>query len=139
MITAKQLNGTYPHRQMRMYIEDQYAHMTPEGRAAKLGALVKKFLFNFNKNPHGGNRWGQKGIDEVPDNIDEAFLWADTPEGFDFWEHIQDFRPQAEEARIAPGPWDVPAFAAGFEELVGKPVKVKLPKAAPKKRIGWWV
>ncbi len=136
MITAKQLKDTYPHRQMRMYIEDEYAHMTPKGRAAKLGALVKKFLFNFNNEPNAP-QW--KNLDQVPENVDAAFLWFGTPEGQDFWERIHDYAPPREEARIAPGPWDVAPFGGGFEQLIGKPVKVKLPKAAPKKRIGWWV
>lgn len=111
MITAKQLKDTYPHRQMRMYIEDEYAHMTPEGRAAKLGALVKKFLTNF-KNQFDG--WEEPEV--VPRDIDGAFTWQDTPEGHAFWRKINGYAPEE------------------IVEIV-KPVKAK----APKKRIGWWV
>lgn len=115
MITAKQLKDTYPHRQMRMYIDAEYPGLEPALKAARFGALVKKFLLNFNENPHGGGGWDQRVIEEVPDNIDEAFLWANTPEGHDFWKHINSFMP----VEIVEAP---------------KPAKGK----APKKRVGWW-
>lgn len=114
MITAKQLKDTYPHRQMRMYIEDEYRHMTPQGKAAQLGALVKKFLKNFEADVG----WGPRDLDEVPQDIDQAFTWEDTPEGFEFWRHIH--RDIFVPVEIVEAP---------------KPAKGK----APKKRVGWWV
>lgn len=131
MITAKQLKDTYPHKQMRMYIEDLYPGATLAQRAAHLGALVKKFLFNFAIDPHGG--FGDK--DEVPKDINTAFIWGDTPEGQKFWGCIHDYEPVEE---VLPPPRDNPWVIDGFEELVGKKAKVKLPKAAPKKVVGWW-
>lgn len=132
MITAKQLNGTYPHRQMRMYIEDKYPDANAYTRGAHLAALVKKFLFNFQNNPHGGAGWVQAGIDDVPENIDQAFVWEDTPEGHNFWRDVQGFAPPAD--IILDG-------AAPFEGLFGKKAKLKVaaPKAPLKKQIGWWV
>lgn len=112
MITAKQLKDTYPHRQMRAYIEDEYAHMTPQGQAAKLGGLVKKFLKNFELQ---AGVWVRPDPEIVPRDIDEAFTWADTPEGHEFWRHINSFMP----VEIVEAP---------------KPAKGK----APKKRVGWW-
>lgn len=132
MITAKQLKDTYPHRQMRMYIEDLHVGKPASYRAAMLGALVKKFLFNFNNEPNAPH-W--KNFDQVPDNVEIAFLWLNTPEGQDFWERVNDFVPEVA-AVPQPNPW-----AMAFKGLVGKPVKIKLPKAAkaaPKKRVGWW-
>ncbi|MNJ28526.1 hypothetical protein D3C77_230640 [compost metagenome] len=132
MITAKQLNGTYPHRQMRMYIEDKYPDANAYTRGAHLAVLVKKFLFNFQNNPHGGIGARVGDIDVVPRNIDEAFIWGNTPEDHNFWRDIHGFEP----------PVDIfPDEAAPFEGLFGKKAKLKVaaPKAPLKKQIGWWV
>lgn len=134
MITAKQLYNTYPHRQMRMYIEAQYPLDTPAQQAAKLGALVKKFLFNFEF--ADGFHQEQENLDVVPESITAAFEWETTAEGHHFWYRIHEYKP---------APQEVPAVIVGpgpLEDLIGKPAKVKLPKAvkaAPKKRVGWWV
>lgn len=130
MITAKQLNGTYPHRQMRMYIEDKYPDANAYTRGAHLAALVRKFLLNFQKNPHGGAGWEEFGVEEVPRNIDEAFVWGDTPEGHNFWRDINEFDPHL----------GIFFQEVGPAEPVAKKVKIKVvaPEAPLKKQIGWW-
>lgn len=88
MITAKQLRNTYPHRQMREYIEQEYPQLTRMERGQKLAALTRKFLHNC----------GELG--EVPRNIDNAFIWVATPEGHEFWSAISDVHPAAPVARV---------------------------------------
>lgn len=108
MITAKELYGTYPHQQMRMYLLHTFPLDTPRQTGVRLAALVKKFLRNRN---------AQHPFDNfIPRNVDEAFVWDETPEGWGFWHEVQEFRP----ARA-----DVP-----------NPVKAA--KEAPRKKVGWW-
>ena len=76
MITAKQLRNTYPHRQMREYIEQEYPQLTRMERGQKLAALTRKFLHNCGE------------LEEVPRNIHAAFVWGVSPEGHEFWRAI---------------------------------------------------
>lgn len=137
MITAKQLYDTYPHQQMRMYVQATHPALNAKQQAPILGALVKKFLFNFNNDPHGGDGWnGGVPLDllnEVPGNVYSAFVWADTPEGLDFWAEINRYRPGFP---LPPRPMrlDEDDPVAEPAALAAKPVK----KPA-KKRVGWWV
>lgn len=129
MITAKQLNGTYPHRQMRMYIENKYPDAHAYTRGAHLTVLVKKFLKNFEDQAGG---WDLGDVDVVPRDIDAAFTWEDTPEGQVFWQIINDMQPE----QVVPGnnlwvDWGAPAVAV-------KKAKAAAPKAPLKKQIGWW-
>lgn len=105
MITAKQLYNTFPHRQMRGYIEQEYPQLTRMERGQKLAALTRKFLHNCGE------------LEEVPRNIDAAFVWIATPEGHDFWETIDGVRPAAPVARMA---------------------KAKPAPVVAKKKVGWW-
>lgn len=105
MITAKQLHNTYPHRQMREYIEREHPQLTRMERGQKLAALTRKFLRNCGE------------LEEVPRNIDAAFLWADTPEGHEFWRAISDVHPARVVVRMA---------------------KVKPAPVIAKKKVGWW-
>lgn len=105
MITAKQLHNTYPHRQMRGYIGQEYPQLTRMERGQKLAALTRKFLRNCGK------------LEEVPHSIDDAFVWADTPEGHEFWRVINLARPEAVVARM---------------------VKAKPAPVVAKKKVGWW-
>lgn len=109
MITAKQLNGTYPHQQMRGYLRQTHPDDTPQQHGARLSALVKKWLTNYHAEIDGAWRVEQDG---VPIDIDNSFTCGNTPEGFGFWAAINRFGP------------------------IEAPVKAK---AAPRKKVGWWV
>ena len=111
MITAKQLYNTYPHKQMRMYVEATFNRIS---WPSELSKLTRKFLRNF-RDQDGG--WDLHDVDAIPRNIDAAFTWGDTPEGHDFWRRIGDYRP-------AP--------------IVPKVAKPKAAVPAPKKSVGWW-
>lgn len=116
MITAKQVYGTYPHVQMRWYIERTKPEATKAQKAASLGQLVGKFVANHNaQNPD---------LLMVIDNVDAAFVWDNTQEGFNYWEEVSRLVPQEFVDQ-----WLKPE----------KPIKVKLPPPAPKlKQVGWW-
>lgn len=105
MITAKQLHNTFPHRQMRGYIEQEYPQLTRMERGQKLAALTRKFLHNCGE------------LEEVPRDIDAAFVWEETPEGHEFWRAISDMRPAKMAARM---------------------VKAKPAPVVAKKKVGWW-
>lgn len=111
MITAKQLYNTYPHKQMRMYVEATFDRIS---WPSELSKLTRKFLRNFKAQ---GGGWYRHDVDVVPRDIDAAFTWAGTPEGYDFWAIISNYRPAAVELGV---------------------VKPKAAVPAPKKKVGWW-
>jgi hypothetical protein len=114
MLTAKMLYNTYAHKQMRMYIDQEYAQLPHWMRSQKLGQLTKKFLHNF-----ADQFRGDQDLVGVPGNIDEAFTWEDTPEGHEFWKRICGMMPE--------------------EGVMAAPKRAKVAKApAPKKKVGWW-
>lgn len=133
MITAKQLNGTHPHQQMRLYIDTIYPDKGAADKAGYLSSLVKKFLFNFENDPHGGLGAGPGDPDILPDNITNAFIWGDTPEGHEFWLRVSRMEP------VNPvqdnNPWVEWDAAPKVKKAKGK---AAAPKAPPKKQIGWW-
>lgn len=114
MITAKQLYNTYPHRQMRGYIEQEYPQLTRMERGQKLAALTRKFLRNCGE------------LEEVPRNIADAFAWRATPEGHDFWGDINN-------VILRPDPVDLHLIAP-----VARMVKAKPAPVVAKKKVGWW-
>ena len=117
MITAKQLFGSAAHVQLRYYIWQTMPEADDFKKAAALGALVKKFVANRNdQHPHEN---------DLPESVDEAFIWSDTNEGHEFWREIEPEFLIPEEF---------------FNKWLGKPKPVKQPKQqAPKpKRVGWW-
>lgn len=128
MFTAKQLKDTYPHKQMRLYIEATVADAAK--RPAALGQLVKKFMANC----------AQEGQFDVPMNVDRAFIWAHTPEGHDFWSVINRYEPK----KVAKAKPVMPGLEAVFDHFVPPVAPVapkKEAKAAPKpapKQVGWW-
>lgn len=129
MFTAKQLKDTYPHKQMRRYIEATVADAAK--RPAALGQLVKKFMANCEKQFRGFG---------VPNNVDAAFSWANTPEGYGFWAIINAHVPK-EAAKAKPVIVDFEAAFAPFEPPVAPVAPKKEDKAAPKpapKQVGWW-
>lgn len=115
MITAKMLRDTYPHRQMRAYIDNIHRDLTVGQRAAKLGALVSKYIKNCNR----------IGKEHVAADIDESFVWITTPEGHNFWATINDYRP----ARV---------IQPVKLEAEVKPEKKAVPKPEKKPKVGWW-
>lgn len=130
MFTAKQLKNTYPHKQMRLYIEATVAEAAK--RPAALGQLVKKFMANCEK------EWQF----DVPMNVDLAFIWANTPEGHGFWSVINGYEPK-KAAKAKPFVMDIEAggFAKFADPAVAPAEPKKEAKAAPKpapKQVGWW-
>ena len=121
MITAKQLRNTYPHKQMRMFIEREYPQAGPVERGRKLADLTRKFLRNYDA-LDGGN--------VVPRNVDAAFIWGNTPEGHDFWGAISDMQPIIEQEEIVFADWPAPPPPEA------RPAKVK--PVVAKKKVGWW-
>lgn len=117
MITAKMLRDTYPHRQMRAYIDDIHRDLTVAQRAAKLGALVSKYIKNCNE-----IGW-VKGA--VAEDIDGSFTWRETPEGHDFWSTINNY-------------WPPRAVQPVKLEAEVKPEKKAVPKPEKKPKVGWW-
>lgn len=131
MFTAKQLKDTYPHKQMRMYIEATVADAAK--RPAALGQLVKKFMANCEKQFRGL---------AVPGDVDAAFIWANTREGHRFWSIIHGYKPK-KAAKAKPFVMDIEAggFAKFADPAVAPAEPKKEAKAAPKpapKQVGWW-
>ena len=120
MITAKQVYGTYPHVQMRWYIERTKPEATKAAKAAFLGQLVGKFVANCNAQ--------HDYRDDVPADIDVAFTWDDTQEGHNYWAEVNRHANMPEE------------FVDQWLRQA-KPKVMKVPVAAPApklKRVGWW-
>lgn len=113
MINAKQVFGTYPHVQMRWYVEQTVADEAR--RPYELSQLVKKYVNNCNE---------QNGDDEVQFDIDASFIWDDTPEGHGFWQGISAHVPEHFK-----------------DQWLKRPKVKKQPAAKPvkPKRVGWWV
>lgn len=115
MINAKQVYGTYPHVQMRWHIEQLMGGEPAAKKAQALGRLVTKYIRNCNEQ--------EEDRDHVAADIDQSFTWEDTPEGHNFWSTINRR--------------DVPQVF--LDQWLKQPrAKKEIPKAAPKKRVGWW-
>lgn len=80
MIDIKMLKGTGPYNQMKRYIEEEHAALSPQQRAGKFTALLKCYVSNC-------NLLHPKRQVVVGDIID-SFAWFRTPEGRDFWQEI---------------------------------------------------
>lgn len=118
MINAKQVYGTYPHVQMRFHIGQLMGNESAGKKAAALGRLVGKYIYNCNDQ--------EEERDYVENNIDASFTWDDTPEGHDFWSEVHRHKIPAE------------FEDAWLKRVVPRRAKVIKP-AVLKKRVGWWV
>lgn len=86
---------------MQRYIADVHKDLTPQQRAGKFTALLKKFVYNSNmqKFPH----------DDVHANVDRQFVWMKTPEGHNFWAKVNGYSPNPIVVEEQPRP-EVPAL-----------------------------
>lgn len=113
MMDIKELRKTEAYKELRAYVEK---HVPEANRPYQLGQLAKRFLARFNEDE--GKYFEANGFH--PLRLMEAFPWDDTPEGHDWWLFIQDCK----QVDLNPCPIN------GVK---------KAPKAAPRKRVGWWV
>jgi hypothetical protein len=111
----KELRKTEAYKELRAYVDK---HVPEANRPYQLGQLAKRFLARFNEDD-GQYFAGHRHHDRVL-NIQVAFGWAETPEGHDWWWFIRDCK----QVDLNPCPIN------GVK---------KAPKAAPRKRVGWWV
>lgn len=81
MIDIKMLKGTGPYNQMKRYIEEKYKELTPQQRAGKFTALLKKFIVNS----------GKQDIHRVAATVRIQFVWGKTPEKWGFWYDVDSF------------------------------------------------
>lgn len=87
MITLQMMKGTGPYNQMQRYIADVHKDLTPQQRAGKFTALLKKYVNNQNAQCPNKN--------VVPDTLMVSFAWGRSPEGGKFWDNIdRKYSPQ---------------------------------------------
>lgn len=98
MIDIKMLKGTGPYNQMKRHIEEVHKDLSPQQRAGKFTALLKRYASNCNVLRPERNR--------VTLRILDSFIWQDTPEGGAFWEAIdqQNVDPILKEKPLKPDP-----------------------------------
>lgn len=91
MITLQMMKGTGPYNQMQRYIADVHKDLTPQQRAGKFTALLKKYLQECNTCfPHQ---------DFVTRRVVESFGWMDSKDGWDFWEKVESYSTQPLEVK----------------------------------------
>lgn len=91
MITLQMTKGTGPYNQMQRYIADVHKDLTPQQRAGKFTALLKKYVQECNTfYPHH---------DFVTRRIVESFSWKDSKDGWDFWEKVESYSTQPLEVK----------------------------------------
>lgn len=93
MITLQMMKGTGPYNQMQRYIADVHEDLTPQQRAGKFTALLKCFVLNQNN--------CQPARQEVV-FLRGSFVWAKTPEGYEFWDKINTYpeKPMEKQPRV---------------------------------------
>lgn len=127
MITLQMMKGTGPYNQMQRYIADVYKDLTPQQRAGKFTALLKKYLQECNTCfPHQ---------DFVTRRVVESFGWLGSKDGWKFWEKVESYSTQPLEVKK-----EQPVVKPPVVENVAVKAPVEPPKAMPevKKPIGWW-
>lgn len=161
MYKAADIRGTLAYTQIRRAIGQ--LNVGPVEQAIYQRKLVNRYLKNLNEQ-HPDGHWiiADGRLDDL--NLDSSFIWRDTPEGHEFWWHIQDderhpeelmrvlnqkraARLQVEQEEVAPAAPRELFIDEGqhiMDELFAGAVpvapKIKAPKAkvAPK-QVGWWV
>lgn len=101
MITLQMMKGTGPYNQMQRYIADVHKDLTPQQRAGKFTALLKKFVSNANTYDE---KYRPQAIAHVR-SINTAFAWLQTPEGL-LWREVNRFSiaPMAQQPKVKPQP-----------------------------------
>lgn len=113
----KELRKSPAYRELRAYVERNVA---VEQRPYQLGLLAKRVLARYDADQGYFDVHGD-GIEDFC--LTNAFNWAGTPEGHDWWWNIRDGKVVD---NLNPCP-------------INGVAKAKVAKVAPKKRVGWWV
>lgn len=114
MITLQMMKGTGPYNQMQRYIADVHKDLTPQQRAGKFTALLKKFVSNANTYD---KKYRPQVIAHVR-SINTAFAWLKTPEGL-LWQEVNRFSaaPMVNQPKVKPQPAPVAVQPAVVEQL----------------------
>lgn len=115
---AKDIKHTDAYKQLKRCVE--LSEPVVAKRPAALGLLVKRFIARCEAQAFVDNWKLADGSIKGGMTVTDAFTWARTPEGDDFWQPINGWR--------------------GVANLNPCPIvaKKKVAKVAPKKKVGWW-
>ncbi len=98
MITLQMMKGTGPYNQMQRYIADVHKDLTPQQRAGKFTALLKKYVYEHNSQH-------PKEV-EVSLSVAGSFFWYTTIDGDEFWRKIGKYsvKPMGQQPKVKPQP-----------------------------------
>lgn len=122
---------TRAFKQMKAYINYKHKGFAESTRRKKLNELVRKFMRNYEAQ-HPGVPITHKL------HVDQAFVWANTEEGHNFWSEIdaglwlnEEDHEEEDEEDAQPVWREVPVPQV-------KAPDPEQPKEAPARKVGWW-
>lgn len=118
--------------QMKGYINHKHNGLAESTRRKKLNELVRKFMRNCEAQ--------HPGVPITPFlSVDQAFIWARTEEGHDFWNDIEVYLlMRDEEDEEWEDEEDVQPVMEEAPVLQVKAPAPEQPKEAPARKVGWW-